>query len=232
MKDGYDEFFKYFDINPSELWEFAQSSIVYIDYDKAQLQWELLKNNIKTGNEPVYIRSFGRNGQSTDLFLNLYKEILPNSDLNIDPTNNHWPNNMMKKLTNYNRNSKQGKNSKYEKISNYQISHVYGKTVNPYSFVAPWNVIYLPKILDPFTGHEATGELVKNFTNKLHKYTFDIYKDMILEYNEINEELYKLSMMYVNEYINNDEYTQRQIGNFLRAINNQFSVIPKNDGYK
>ncbi|WP_167388710.1 hypothetical protein [Mammaliicoccus sciuri] len=55
---------------------------------------------------------------------------------------------------------------------------------------------------------------------------------MILEYNEINEELYKLSMMYVNEYINNDEYTQRQIGNFLRAINNQFSVIPTNDGYK
>lgn len=38
---------------------------------------------------------------------------------------------MLRNLTNYNRNSKQEKNSKYKKISNYQISHVFGKTVIP-----------------------------------------------------------------------------------------------------
>lgn len=30
---------------------------------------------------------------------------------------------------------------------------------------APWNIVYMPKMLDPFTGYEAQGELIDEYTD-------------------------------------------------------------------
>lgn len=40
---------------------------------------------------------------------------------------------------------------------------MFGRTKNIYAFTAPWNIVYMPKILDPFTGHEAKGEMVDEY---------------------------------------------------------------------
>ena len=34
------------------------------------------------------------------------------------------------------------------------------RTKNVYTFTALWNMVYLPKIIDPFIGHEAKSEIV------------------------------------------------------------------------
>ena len=61
-----------------------------------------------------------------------------------------------------------GRKNKKE-IINYQVSHIFGKTKNIYAFTAPWNFIYLPKIMDPLTGHEAQGYLKERFQFELEK---------------------------------------------------------------
>ena len=43
-------------------------------------------------------------------------------------------------------------------LVNFQTSHVLsGRTHNPLLYSAVWNIVFTPKIIDPFTGDEAHG---------------------------------------------------------------------------
>lgn len=112
----------------------------------------------------VYVRTFGDKGNSEtkSLLERFYKYIFSNKEvISLDSSNNSAPSSTLNKYTKYTKN----KNHKSKNILfNYQMSHVFGKTLNCYAFTAPWNVVYLPKVLDPFTGHESKGELTEQFT--------------------------------------------------------------------
>ena len=43
-------------------------------------------------------------------------------------------------------------------------------TKNALTFNAPWNIVYMPKLFDPFTGHESKGDITKKFTEELKTY--------------------------------------------------------------
>ena len=70
-------------------------------------------------------------------------------------------------------------------IRNYQVSHVFGRTKNVFAFTAPWNIVYVPKMLDPFTGHEAKGEMISEFTRLFQQRTYKNFEPLIEDYNNI-----------------------------------------------
>lgn len=104
-----------------------------------------------------------------------------NTNIFKNSTNNAAPTKLLKDLTNYSKVEQAGKTL----IMNYQISHLFGRTKNPLLFTCPWNIAYIPKYLDPFTGHETQGQYSKQFKEIISPIIKEKFKYYIEEYNTI-----------------------------------------------
>ncbi|EPF28976.1 hypothetical protein DWB79_06175 [Treponema medium] len=174
--DAYKQFFKFY--SKDDLFTFGLDNIISIDKQKAVIEWNKLKSNINNKSANLYVRSSGRNASGNSILQQLYKDVF---ELNIrfDPTNNAKPTKLLEDNTGYKKNLT---------IFNYQVSHVFGQTKNVYCFTAPWNIVFIPKIIDPFTGHEAKGDYVDEFKNLFKNHIYKLYKELIDEYNEITND--------------------------------------------
>jgi hypothetical protein len=191
ITDGYELFFDYFEgINHDRMIEFGLNNTILTDFDQAKAEWKTIKSKLSS-NEVLYIRGYGRDAKGTDLFKQLYQRVFNNSNISKDKTNNQMPTKMIETLTLYSKKpTKKQLEQGFKQIQNYQVSHVFGKTKNPLLFTAPWNIVLLPKIMDPFTGHESKGDLTQRFTNELQSFISDKYKELIEDYNKfISDEL-------------------------------------------
>ncbi|WGE31294.1 hypothetical protein NYR60_05325 [Actinobacillus genomosp. 2] len=213
MRDGYLEFFKKFNISEDDFLNFAHSSIILIPKDKAKIEWEKLKDKISKKNELVYVRSYARNGSKNHLYQNFYKTIF-NCNLEIDPSNNTYPTRLLENLTGY---TKKGSNAN---LRNYQVSHIFGSTKNPYLFCSPWNIAFIPKILDPFTGHESKGELTHKITRLYKEMMWDNYENLINDYNKLMSELKEK----IDQFIEQDNKENKK---FHDSIRSEFSKIER-----
>ncbi len=180
MRDSYIKFFSEGYISKEQFFEFGLKETIYAPYDKAEQEWNQLKNRIKN-NEEVFIRGFGRDANGTHLFQEFYQRLVGNDKVKKDPTNNAEPTKIIREMTGYSK----IKSSKYQLIRNYQVSHIFGRTKNIYAFTAPWNIVYMPKMLDPFTGHEAKGEMIDEYTLLFQKQSYEQFGKLIDEFNEI-----------------------------------------------
>lgn len=180
IKDGYDEFFEYFKISKEDFVSYGIKNLLLCNVDKAYAEWKDLKLRIAT-NQDVYIRGYGRNASSTNLFFKLYQHLLSNENIRKDPTNNAVPSKLIQEWTGFSK----LKSAKNNHIQNYQVSHIFGMTKNPYLFAAPFNIFFIPKIFDPFTGHEAKGDIVDLFTEKIRGLALQKFEPIIEEYNGI-----------------------------------------------
>jgi len=180
MRDSYESFFANGYISKQAFFEFGLKETIYAPYEKAEKEWESLKLRI-ISNQSAYIRGFGRDAAGTHLFLSLYEKIFNNTNIRKDPSNNSAPAKLIRDLTGYSKTP----NPKFESIRNYQISHVFGRTKNVFAFTAPWNIVYMPKLLDPFTGHEAKGQMVAEFTTLFRKQSYARFSRLIDDFNEV-----------------------------------------------
>ena len=223
MLDSYENFLSEFKISIDQFLDFGIKSVIYIPADKAKENWDSLKIKI-SNEEEVFVRGFGRDSKKTPLLLDFYKHLLGNSHIKKDPSNNSKPTKMIRELSGY---SKTGKN-KYKLISNYQISHIYGRTKNVYAFTAPWNIAYIPKIYDPFTGHEAKGDMVKEFSSRLKIQTYKKFEPLIEDFNNIvNRSVFKDKLEKSLDILNNDNknFTQKQLNKLNESIKSEFLPI-------
>ena len=180
MRDSYQTFFEYFKIDFSEIIKFGVDiDTIYPDPKLIYNKWESLVNSIKE-NKDVYIRGYGRDAHGTHLYQELYKILLNNDCIKKDPTNNAKPRQILQQVTGF---SKTVKGDSERKIQNYQVTHVFGRTKNPFLFTAPWNIVWKSKILDPFTGHEARGPESNEYKNAFQKKCREYFSDYITEYN-------------------------------------------------
>ena len=193
IRDGYKEFFEL--CSQEDFFRFGLSKIITIENDKIKEDWNKLKWNIENKGNDLYIRDFGRNGIGNSYLEMMYKDVFDIS-INFDPTNNTKPTQKIQKLTEYRKN---------KTIYNYQVSHIFGNTKNVYCFTAPWNIVFIPKILDPFTGHEAKGTYVNEFRNIFTKKYFELFHDYIDDYHS----LLKAIMPDVNNWINKNINEER-----------------------
>ncbi len=216
-KDGYLEFFSYFNISEEKFINFAKESIIFIKQEKAKQEWDILKSKILNEKENVYVRNFGRNGQGGHLYQEVYKQLFL-ANIIVDPSNNNYPTKLLEKSVGLVKN---------KNLYNYQVSHIFGLTKNPYAFCAPWNVVFIPKILDPFTGHESQGEITEKITAMYRRLMWDKYEDLISDYNQIMEKYREVIKSEIEKYKalskrKNDIYSR-----FIESVNIEFNVIEK-----
>jgi len=180
MLDAYEQFFSKGYISKQQLFEFGLNETLYAPLDKVEQEWTQLKDKIRN-NETVYIRGYGRDAAGTSFFLDLHRQLFGNNNVQKDPTNNAAPAKLIAELTGYSKTRKAG----LEPICNYQVSHIFGRTKNIYAFTAPWNIAYIPKILDPFTGHEARGDAAREYRALFQKQAYDRFRDLIEDFNAL-----------------------------------------------
>lgn len=194
--DAYDILFGI--IDKDDFFEKSIQEIKFIEDYKIKSHWDDLKYDIFNNNK-IYIRGYGRDAKKTDYFLEFYKNLFGNTNIKKDSTNNAQPTKLIAGLTNY---AKVNTGTFKEKklIVNYQVSHLFGKTKNPFLFNCAWNIAYIPKYLDPFTGHESQGQHSSRFKQHFEPLIKEKYKEFIVDYNEeINklepkfEEAFKLT---------------------------------------
>ncbi|EKF9276412.1 hypothetical protein O1B68_002153 [Vibrio cholerae] len=221
MRDSYQRFFSQGLITKDQFFEFGLSETIYAPQDKAEHEWQKLKHRIQN-NQPVHIRGFGRNSNGTHLFQDFYKEVFGNEHVAVDPTNNAIPTKIIRDLTGYSKSP----SARHEAIRNYQISHIFGRTKNVYTFTAPWNMVYLPKIIDPFTGHEAKGDMVDEYQAIFQQRSYARFEPLIEDYNKLitQPELTDRIAAYLDKLSSNAEDV-KTVDKFTKALRDELSPI-------
>lgn len=215
MIDSYEKFLTKY-VPKEDFFDFGLNETIYIPIDKVEKEWSNLKNRIFE-NQNVFIRGFGRDAAGTHLFLKFYKNIFEHSNIVKDPTNNQQPTKLLESLTGLKKN---------KDIRNYQVSHIFGRTKNIFTFTAPWNIVFMPKILDPFTGHEAKGDMIDEYQKLFQQQSYDKFKYFIDEFNHIitDTKLVKNIEDYFEELHNSSE-DKKIITKFEKAVREEFSPI-------
>ena len=210
MIDSYKVFLEKFQITEDDLIQFGLDNIISIDINKAREEWNRQKENILNGGT-VFVRTYGnRNDTRTRaILIDFYKDIYPHLEVITDSTGNRHPTELLERLT--------GK-KKNQDILNFQVSHVFAQTKNLYAFTAPWNIVYMPKVMDPLTGHESHGNLRNIFQFELRKKIYNQFEDLILEFNELmeNNHLKSLIQMYFKNL--NQKRFQKEIEKDFQRI--------------
>lgn len=208
--------------------------IIFADKAKSEKEWETIKQNW-TDNKNLIIRNSGRNGQSSKLYTDFYT--LLGKTVGFDKTNNEKPTKVIQDITgkvkyNKNRHEKNTpKNESLKVLMNYQVSHIWGHTKNPLLFVCPWNICFVPKMFDPFTGHEAKGPLVEKFKKEFIAKAKTLYADLIHDYNNfIEKEILQTGL--ISKYIASVEVdceqgklTKRTFNDFEKNIKEEFQNL-------
>lgn len=189
MKDGYKDVLSHFNIIEEDFINVGSLSIIdaSIKMEQAKKEWESLIKRVESelDDSIVYVRSYGR-GNYSEVWAKFLKEIFPNANLKEDETNNLHPKKLIQKLTDYsNKKYKSEKHTHIKLLVNYRVSHVFGKTKNPFAFTAPWNIVYLPVIFDPLTGHESSGELTLKFSKLLKSMIYIKFEENIKQFNDL-----------------------------------------------
>ncbi len=222
MRDSYERFFSKFHITKEQFFDFGLQETIYAPLEDAKASWERLKERIHT-NQTVYMRGFGRNASSSHLFQEFYKHVLGNGKVQIDSTNNAEPTRVIRGLT---RHSKDG-NDKHELIRNYQVSHIFGRTKNIFAFTASWNIVYLPKLIDPFTGHEAKGEFVDEYQQLFQQESYTRFKPLIEDYNQLMmDKVFQAKVdKYLREISHSGHYSESDTEKLTKSVQEELSPI-------
>jgi len=218
-RDSYLNFLKNFNISNEDFIEYGLNEIIFVPNDKVISEWEILKNKVYS-NQETYIRGMGRDATGTKYMLEVHKSLFGNSNIKKDSSNNAYPTKILENLTGFSK--RKLKNSNL--ISNYQVSHVFGHTKNALMFMAPWNIVYIPKLFDPFSGHESKGELSQIFSTKLKEITYEKFKGQIDDYNSIvnnSKFIDSLNSSIENLKSNNSEISEK----LINSIKDEFSEI-------
>ena len=220
--DSYDLFMEKFGVSKEDFYQFGMDETILPTLELIDDQWECLKKRVR-GNEVVYIRGSGRDGSNTGIFIEFYKHLFNNSNIKRDTSNNYRPQKSLEKMTKYKRN---------KTIFNFQVSHIFGRTKNPLLFEASWNIAFIPKIIDPFTGHETKGTSTTEFQEKFNKHFIKKYKKYIDDYNGIVDGLNIEKK--VNEFLKKvteektKKYTPNQVEKFKKGVLDNFKKIDVN----
>ena len=213
--DSYFLFLDYFSIEKSSFYSFGLETTIFADAKVIKPDWERIKQRLIT-NQSLSIREYGRNGKNTILYLEMYKFIFNNSNIQRDPTNNTKPKQNLQALTGHQNN---------KTLVNYQCSHIFGCTKNPLLFETCWNICFVPKIFDPLTGHESKGIWPKEYQKLFIEMAYSKYRSLIEDYNTFVHEndIHKK----INDFVDSvkDEYDTKTLYKFRQDALQEWKFI-------
>lgn len=204
IQDSYEEVLKGLNVTVCDLIREGLNQIIWPQTNKGLKYWDILKRfkDAQNGGTPLYIRGYGRNNSKTYLFIDFFDRYYK---LNVqpDPVSNTIPKQVIEACTGFIIN---------KHIQNYQISHIFEeRTHNPLLFTTPWMICYVPKILDPFTGHECMG-----YDWVRARFVYYVASYWINEINQYNK--------YHNHLLPN---LKKNIKDYVKYLKSNSSLTPK-----
>ena len=175
--DSYDEFLGLIGrkrVSREQFIEFGLEHVYMVDDDLALSELENAIKALKDRKDTqlLTIRRYGKNEDNQDNpYLKLYEKIFDVS-LTQDRDNNQRPIEIMKHLFGCS-----------FKSQHYQCAHVWGMTKNPIMFTALFNIVLIPRMFDPLTGHESRGRLLNEFQRRFKEHVKAHFKRSIVRYN-------------------------------------------------
>jgi len=216
VKDGVQIFFDHFGIDEKDFIQFGISNIDFPNRKIAAVEWQTLLKSIRGNRETIHVRKFGRVPKRQKLLVDFYKDVLKINNITFDTTNNAQPYKVFSTATDV---------FKRKHITNYKVSHIWGRTKNPYAFCALWNMCYTPIFIDPFTGHEANGILAKQFQKQFKNYAYKLFRKQISEFNAIMQSLQPKINQFVKRIENSKNLTSKDKTEIKKVISSEFACI-------
>ena len=203
MLDSYEKLIPGY-ISKEDFFRFGLEQTLYIPDSNIKKGWDDLLKKIK-GNKTLYIRGVKEANQN-HLFFDFNKMVFGNAHTTKDPSNSQSTTKIMDALSGY---------KKSKDLKNYQMSTIFGKSRNIFLFNAPWNLAYVPKIMEPFLSVDNNSELAKEFKALFLEQGKKKFKSYIKEYNELvtnrhfvqQREDY-IEQMYDNAYLDHGVMTK------------------------
>ncbi|GAB6466358.1 hypothetical protein bcgnr5371_27690 [Bacillus cereus] len=215
MKDSVKEFLTNFKITEEDILKFAKESSIFVEYDKGKLSWDSIIDTILDG-ELIYVRSYGNNKDSKNLtqpqeiIKDFYKHYFGVNSICLDPDNNKIPHQWMERWTGFKKN---------QSIVNYKLSHIWEKNLNPYAFNAPWNLVFTSIFIDPFTGHESSGNLRNKVKGFIKGQALNVYENEIIQFNNIMDEKNHLLEEFLEfDFIKKYDISKKQDAALRRSL--------------
>ncbi len=211
MIDSYQLFLDKFGMDKDEFFKWGLSEIRWAPPEEAEAQWKELKARIQARQE-VFVRN------PNDRHKALYKKLFGEAEhIKKDGNGNRAPLANLEKVTGKTRNTH---------LFNFQVSHVFGGTKNPYLFEATWNIAFVPKIMDPMTGHETKGVWPEEFSKYFKAQAYRNYKTLIDDYDRIAEKHWYNVEEYLVE-LGNENFKKNK--KFIELVRGDFKPIGKID---
>ena len=220
-RESYGEFFKAFGIMPEAICDFGLDNSVFAEPDVAWEQWNRLKAALFDGQ--LYIRAIKGNDQDSEFqfYKRLHTYLFENGRLERDCTGNYYPRRNLERVVGWNVTIHPQTNTGV--LVNFQTSHVLSRrTHNPLLYSAVWNIVFTPKIIDPFTGEEAHGEVAKLFREAFLRKIHVRFAKCIEDYNRFIDEQKILSRIndFHDEFFKDDELVR-----FKKAACQQWAAV-------
>ena len=84
----------------------------------------------------------------------------------------------------------------------------------------------MPKILDPFSGHESTSQDKVVFQERLKSKAVQLYSDLIEDYQRLKKDVEKRIEYILDEYINEQQnYPEKTLGKFEKDLHNEWADL-------
>lgn len=204
-------------ISKEDFFKFGVEKTIFIPDDKVKQEWKKLKELIQTNN-PVYMRGV-KEAAGNHLFFDYYAKIFNNDQVKKDPSNTQNPAKVIEALTGY---------KKSKDLRNYQLTSIFGRSRNILAFTAPWNIAYIPSILDPLLSAEAKGDLALEFQTYFMKHAYEKFKPYIDEFNKMlttRQFIQSTNDHFEHLYNNNRMYDRKSTEKFEEVFRKDFEPI-------
>lgn len=204
-------------LSKDDFFRFGIEKTIYIPDEKVKMQWKKLKEDIHA-NKEVFMRGV-KEASGNHLFFDFYAQHFSNDQVKKDPSNTQNPAKVIEALTGY---------KKSKDLRNYQLASIFGRSRNIFAFTAPWNIVFIPSILDPLLSSEAKGHLAIEFQEHFMRHSYEKFKPYIDEFNKIMTERHFLQSVddhFENLYNNNRMYPRKSTEQFEEIFRADFAPI-------
>ena len=215
MLDSYEALIPEY-ISKDEFFRFALEKTIYIPDEKVKEEWKSLKEKIKS-NKTVYMRGVKDSG-TNHLFYDFYARVMKSEQAKKDPSNSQYPTKVIEDLTGL---------KKSKDLRNYQLSSVFGRSRNILAFTAPWNIVYIPNILEPLLGNDAKGDLAQECQRVFFEHSFKKFKPYIDDFNKMVTDNHFLRMVdeHFESLYDNAKHDKDRVVNFETLLRDEFAPI-------
>ncbi len=220
-RESYQEFFEAFGIMPQAVCDFGLDHSVFAEQGAAMAQWQELKGAL-LGGRRLHIRAEARNDREFLFYKRLNEHLFQNDALSPDCTGNYYPRRNLERAVGWVVTIHPSRDTGV--LVNYQTSHVLsGRTHNPLLYSAVWNIVFTPKIIDPFTGDEAHGPAALLFRDAFINSIRVRFADCIEDYNNFLN-VHNIEDR-INDFQHEDFADEEELTRFKEAACRQWAPV-------